>query len=317
MTGTTDDSARRLFGESVRGAAASADLDRALDSLGWADALAEDPQLAVSVLFEEQGRAGARSSALDLVMTSALGLAPGPALVLPRTGAECPGRGERRGAVARVDAVGLVLSPTQDVLVACAGGAEEFVAAVPASAVTVRPVGGLDPRLGLAEVQVADAAAEVVAPAGSWSTAVAAGHRALAHELTGAARAMLDLATEHARTRIQFGRPIADFQAIRHRLADSLVAVEGMAAAAEAAWLAGDATSALLAKAIAGRNARIVARHAQQVLAGMGFTTEHPFHHYLRRTLVLDELLGSSVVLTRSLGARVLESRQLPAMLPL
>ena len=48
-----------------------------------------------------------------------------------------------------------------------------------------------------------------------------------------------------------------------------------------------------MAKAVAGRSARTVAKNCQQVLAGIGFTTEHHFHRYLRRILVLDELFGS------------------------
>ena len=51
-----------------------------------------------------------------------------------------------------------------------------------------------------------------------------------------------------------------------------------------------------MAKAVAGRQARTTARHCQQVLAGIGFTTEHPLHHYVRRTLVLDALLGERLV---------------------
>src|SRR5207245_4705497 len=110
----------------------------------------------------------------------------------------------------------------------------------------------------------------------------------LAHELVGASRTMLQLARDHAVDRVQFGRPIASFQAVRHRLADSLVAIEAADAATGAWWEAPSPVAAQLAKAVAGRSARIVTRHAQQVLAGMGFTQEHPFHRYLRRVLGLD-----------------------------
>ena len=99
---------------------------------------------------------------------------------------------------------------------------------------------------------------------------------------------------------MQFDRPIAGFQAVRHRLADSLVAIEAADAAAHAAGDDGSPLTAALAKAVAGRSARTVARHAQQVLAGIGFTTEHPLHLYVRRALVLDHLLGDA----RSLTAR-------------
>src|SRR5262249_1511860 len=141
-----------------------------------------------------------------------------------------------------------------------------------------------------------------------WSAAVAAGQVALAYELVGAGRAMLRLAVEHALTRVQFDRPIASFQAVRHRLADSLLALEAAHAAplqaAESATIqaAADPVLAGIAKALAGRAARAVARHCQQVLAGIGFTTEHAFHHHVRRVLALDSLLGDARTLTRELG---------------
>jgi len=72
-----------------------------------------------------------------------------------------------------------------------------------------------------------------------------------------------------------------------------------------------------MAKALAGRGARTAARHCQQVLAGIGFTTEHPLHRYVRRVLVLDQLLGDTRSLTHRLGDDVLATRRLPALLPL
>jgi hypothetical protein len=158
---------------------------------------------------------------------------------------------------------------------------------------------------------------QLAGPSSAWPIAVAAGQRALAHELIGASRAMLQLAREHTVERVQFGRPIAAFQAVRHRLAESLVAIEAADAALDAAWTFESPMNAMLGKAIAGRNARIVARHCQQVLAGIGFTTEHPFHRYLRRTLVLDGLLGDARTLTKELGDELLRTRQLPPVLPL
>jgi alkylation response protein AidB-like acyl-CoA dehydrogenase len=53
------------------------------------------------------------------------------------------------------------------------------------------------------------------------------------------------------------------------------------------------------------------------VLAGIGFTTEHPFHRYLRRVLVLDALLGDARTLTKKLGEELLNARRLPPPLPL
>ncbi len=85
----------------------------------------------------------------------------------------------------------------------------------------------------------------------------------------------------------------------------------------DAAWLDGSPGTAAMAKAVAGRTARTTARHCQQVLAGIGFTTEHPLHLYVRRTPVLDGLFGGASTLTRALGHQLIEGRQLPALLPL
>ncbi|MFD3926977.1 acyl-CoA dehydrogenase family protein [Streptomyces sp. NPDC058614] len=129
---------------------------------------------------------------------------------------------------------------------------------------------------------------------------LAAGHRALGWWLLGTGRAMLTLARTHALDRVQFGRPLASFQAVRHRLAETLVALEGAEATLVAAE---DPFGSLLAKAAAGQAALTAARHCQQVLGGIGFTAEHPLHRHVRRALVLDGLLGSSRELTREAGA--------------
>lgn len=131
---------------------------------------------------------------------------------------------------------------------------------------------------------------------------LAAGRRALGWWLVGASRAMLSLARQHALDRIQFGRPVASFQAIRHRLAETLVAIEGAEATLQAA---ADDLGSLLAKAAAGQAALIASKHCQQVLGGIGFTAEHDLHRHVRRVLVLDGLLGSARELTTEAGAEL------------
>jgi hypothetical protein len=297
-----------LFRASVRQAAEAHTgkaLDDALDELGWRDALEADRRAAVSTLFELQGRTNATSSALDTVMATALGV--DAAVVLPPLGSvEPPGkdvvvRGLGTGAFQRHDRAAVVASDSLVVL--------------DTTDVTLRSIGGLDPAMGLVEVS-GDGLRAGTQPA-SWAAAVAAGQLALSHELVGASRAMLQSARDHAVERIQFGRPIAAFQAVRHRLAESLVAIEAADAALDAAWDVESPVNATVAKAIAGRSARTVARHCQQVLAGIGFTTEHPFHRYLRRTLVLDGLLGDTRSLSRQLGEELLRTGRLPPLLPL
>jgi hypothetical protein len=135
------------------------------------------------------------------------------------------------------------------------------------------------------------------------SAALAVGRQAVGWWLVGASRAMLALARQHALDRVQFGRNIGSFQAIRHRLAETLVAIEGAQATLDAASAEPDELACLLAKAAAGQAALTTVRHCQQVLGGIGFTAEHPLHHHIKRSLILDGLLGSARELTREAGA--------------
>ncbi|HWT47456.1 MAG TPA: acyl-CoA dehydrogenase family protein, partial [Mycobacterium sp.] len=57
-----------------------------------------------------------------------------------------------------------------------------------------------------------------------------------------------------------------------------------------------------------GRSVRIAATHCQQVLGGIGFTAEHPFHRYLARALVLDSVLGSTAELRRTIGRQLVSA---------
>ena len=132
---------------------------------------------------------------------------------------------------------------------------------------------------------------------------LAEARRALGWWLVGTARAMLALARQHALDRVQFGKPIASFQAVRHRLAETLVAIEGAEATLSLPGTDNPDLTALLAKAAAGKAALTAARHCQQVLGGIGFTAEHDLHQHVKRALVLDGLLGSSRELTRKAGA--------------
>lgn len=345
-----------LFARTVRRAAGGpgTSLDAELDALGWADALAADRRAAIAVVFECQGETNATSSALDDVVAGALrptaGTAPAPATGAAPTVATAPAPGTAPADGA--DSTAVVLPPPDrwdppgelgggrlsvrglatgratgagTVVVATRGpgqpGARAGAAAVAVetSGLTLRPVSGMDPWLGLVEVTgtaLEPVSVDSLGP-DAWPDAVRAARLAVAHELVGASRAMLELARGHALERVQFGRPIGTFQAVRHRLADSLVAIEAAAATLDAAWEDDAPQVATVAKGVAGRNARTVARHCQQVLAGMGFTTEHPFHRYLRRVLVLDELFGSARSVTRALGAQLVAARRLPPALAL
>jgi hypothetical protein len=290
-------------------------LDEALEELEWQDALSADARAAVSVLFELQGAANVVSSALDQVLANAAGY-EATAVVLPVLGRwRAPGTLD--GSRPDVRGVGTALLGAQRTALVVASTGESHVAVeVQTASLTQRVVEGIDPSLGLVEVTGHVAGGRELGPV-DWRVAVGLGQLALGHELVGASRRMLSLAREHALDRIQFGRPIAMFQAVRHRLAETLVAVEAADALLDAAWSDRVPQSAAMAKATAGRGARVAARHCQQVLAGIGFTTEHPFHRYVRRVLVLEQLLGSTRSLTRELGTDIVEHRRLPPLLPL
>jgi len=311
-----------LFARTLRRATTSHTgeaLDTALEEVGWQDALAADARAAVSTLFELQGEAGAASSALDRVMIDGLGLDIGSkaGLLLPALDRWNP-PGELDGGRLAIRGLGTAALPSRKTaIVATRSGDRDVAFLVATSELTLRPVRGLDPWLGLVEVS-----GEVSGTGGDsrrvgWAPAIARGQLALGHELVGASRKMLALAREHALQRVQFGRTISTFQAIRHRLAETLVAIETADAVLGAAWEDGSAQTAAMAKALAGRGARTAVRHCQQVLAGIGFTTEHALHRYIRRVLVLDQLLGSARALTQELGAELLRTKKLPPLLPL
>src|SRR5262249_37024986 len=99
--------------------------------------------------------------------------------------------------------------------------------------------------------------------------------------------------------------------------ADALVAIEALDAALGAAADAPGRETAALAKAVAGRTARTVATHCQQVLAGVGFTTDHPFHRYLKRTLLIDGLFGNADDLALAIGRELLRTRSVPTLVEL
>jgi hypothetical protein len=319
-----DDDDLELFERSLRHAVeqhTGGELDAALEELGWPDALADDRRTAVATFFELQGNATVTSAALDHVVTTALGLerVPTSRLVLPAVGRwDAPGTLDGDG----LHVSGLTTASPSGIaslrVVALSGG-KDVVATVPASSLNLAPVAGMDPDLGLVAVTgegVRIAAEPEITPAG-WTAAVAAGRLAVAHELVGASRKMLELAVAHALERIQFGRPISSFQAVRHRLAETLVAIEMADAVLDAAWLDRSPDTAAMAKAMAGRQARTTARHCQQVVAGIGFTTEHPLHLSIRRTFVLDGLFGTAATLTSTLGHDLVTTRRLPPLLPL
>jgi alkylation response protein AidB-like acyl-CoA dehydrogenase len=121
---------------------------------------------------------------------------------------------------------------------------------------------------------------------------------ALAAEHVGMIEALLELTRVHLGVRHQFGRPLASFQVLKHRLADVLVDLERARSAARyaAAVFDQDPFSAELPSAVAAAvctDAVVrVAHEAVQLHGGIGFTWEHPAHYYLRRALGDEAVFG-------------------------
>jgi len=311
-----DESERALLAGVVNEALAAAPdtADAVLAGLGWLEMLAAEGRAAIEIVFTALGTTNASSSALDDVVASAVGVPARAdlAVLMPAFGAwSPPGRIEGGELVANGLASARVTTATE-LLVACEHGT--VIASM--DAVELAPARGVDPESGMHTVQVRCPAPTPVVPS-SWPVAVAGAQRALAHQIAGASRTMLALACAHALEREQFGRPVAQFQAVRHRLADALVAVEALEAAATAADDEAGPNTAALAKAIAGRTAETVSAHCRQVLAGIGFTTDHPFHRYLKRTMLLAGLFGSTDALVVDIGRELLAARTVPTLIEL
>ncbi len=121
---------------------------------------------------------------------------------------------------------------------------------------------------------------------------------ALAAEQVGGAQRVLDSSVEYAKTRIQFGRPIGSFQAIKHKCADMLLEVESAKSAAYyAAWAAAEDSDELpvvasLAKSYCSEAYFHSAAENIQIHGGIGFTWEHPAHLYFKRAKSSELLLG-------------------------
>jgi alkylation response protein AidB-like acyl-CoA dehydrogenase len=122
----------------------------------------------------------------------------------------------------------------------------------------------------------------------------------LSAEMVGGAQRCLDMAVEYAKTRVQFGKPIGMFQAIKHKCADMLVEVEsGRAAVAYALMAAAEEDEELpvvasVAKAFCSDAYFQVASENIQVHGGLGFTWEHDAHLYFRRAKSSELLLGDA-----------------------
>ncbi len=134
---------------------------------------------------------------------------------------------------------------------------------------------------------------------------------ALAAEQVGGAQFVLEMAVQYAKDRVQFGRPIGSFQAIKHKCADMLLQVESAKSAAYyAGWCASETNDELpsvasLAKAYCSEAYFHCAAENIQIHGGIGFTWEHPAHLYFKRAKSSELLFGDPAYHREQLAQRI------------
>ncbi|MFL6090143.1 MAG: acyl-CoA dehydrogenase family protein [Aeromicrobium sp.] len=189
------------------------------------------------------------------------------------------------------------------VLANTGGGQSMFEIDLRGPHVCAEPVAMLDTTRRLAHVEFHDAPAILVGVKDTGRAVMLAARRRaaalLACEATGGAAAALDMAVEHAKTRVQFGQPIGVFQAVQHRCADMLVALESARSASWAFVCAIDSDDddiELVAAAtvkVCSQSYVACASGNVQVHGGVGFTFEHPAHLHVKRSRGSAVLFGS------------------------
>jgi alkylation response protein AidB-like acyl-CoA dehydrogenase len=193
-----------------------------------------------------------------------------------------------------------------DLLVAARAADGLSLYAVDASAAEVKrsPLATLDLTRPQATVQLSAAPGRLVAGPGEAERviehALHVGSALLAVEQVGAAQHLLDTAVDYAKTRLQFGRPIGSFQAVKHKLADLLVDLEhARSTAYHAVWALADgsddpALAVSIAQATCSAALSRIAADTIQVHGGIGFTWEHRAHLYFKRATTDAALLGTA-----------------------
>jgi alkylation response protein AidB-like acyl-CoA dehydrogenase len=178
---------------------------------------------------------------------------------------------------------------------------------VPAVAIRSIPQQSLDQSRQLATVALdgahVDSDRALGVPGGAETAldrAVEEAIAALALEMVGTCQSIFDVALNHVKERHQFGVPIGSFQAIKHKFADMLIALERARACAyfAAATVAEEddrrPLAIAMAKATAGDAQRLIAQEGIQIMGGIGYTWEHDMHLYVKRAKAGDALLGTS-----------------------
>ncbi len=281
--------------------------DRGYDEALWA-MLCEQVGVAALVVPEEFGGAAGELADAAVVLEE-LGRALVPTPLLGTTLAELamlssaePDPAALEGLASGASVGTVVFDPdyvlngdTADVVLAVADGR-----IVRWTDVTVEPARTLDPTRRLARLRPGGTA--VIGPdPGIADTAAIL----LAAEQIGAAARCLDLTVAYTKQRVQFGRPIGSFQALKHRMADLHVAVQAARAVVGDAVADPGAVNARLARLAASEAFCAVAGEAIQLHGGIAITWEHDMQLYFKRAHGSSQLLGPPSEQLRELEAEV------------
>ncbi len=288
-----------------------------LHELGWDEVVADDSSTALRTMFEVKGDTLSSADALGPRLAAVLAESTGDDRLASATVALAspfgPSRWDEGTDHLVIDAMTLsaVSSATTVVVpVVPVGAAPRLAIVVAHVGLTSTPLGGIDESFG-AHRLTGDIEADAIEwiddrlAATAWNDVVSHGRWLVACELVGIARHVIAAAAQYTGERVQYGRKIGTFQALQHRVASAHSMVIGAGHLAAEAGNAGDDWSALVAKAMAGQAAEFACTQAQQCYGAIGFTWEHEFHRYLRRTYMLDRLFGDWRSLEHEIGMRL------------
>jgi alkylation response protein AidB-like acyl-CoA dehydrogenase len=179
------------------------------------------------------------------------------------------------------------------------------VVVVPRTEVVVHEIRTLDGSRAVADVVLDGVRVEADRVLGTAGAAASAVRRAveeasvaMALETVGTCQTIFDVTLEYAKSRYQFGVPIGSFQAIKHKFADMLIALERARSTGyfAALTIAADderrTLAAAVAKAAAGDCQRLIAKEGIQIHGGIGYTWEHDMHLYVKRAKSNDAFFG-------------------------
>jgi alkylation response protein AidB-like acyl-CoA dehydrogenase len=247
------------------------------------------------LLLEEAGRAALPEPLAATVAVAAPLLAaaePGASAELAARWLPRIATGEARVAVGFLELTPLVPDARGADLILLVRGGEVF--AVEPAAARLRPHASVDGARRLSAIDWQPEAATRVG--GADAAALAFSHAALATaaELLGLGRRLVELTVEYAKVRQQFGQAIGAFQAVKHQLADALVALEFARPMVHRATATVQPADVSMAKAAASDAASLAARAALQCHGAIGYSYESDLHLWMKRVWALAQAHGDA-----------------------